>query len=50
VTLRAGGKVAVVNRGPTAVDDRADLKLDGSAGEVLQAAVASLEADDDRSR
>jgi NAD-dependent deacetylase len=50
VTLRAGGKVAVVNRGPTAVDNRADLKLDGSAGEVLQAAVASLEADDDRSR
>jgi NAD-dependent deacetylase len=50
VTLRARGKVAVVNRGPTAVDDRADLKLDGSAGEVLQAAVASLEADDDRSR
>jgi len=50
VTLRAGGKVAVVNRGPTAVDSRADLKLDGSAGEVLQAAVASLEADDDRSR
>jgi NAD-dependent deacetylase len=33
VTLRAGGKVAVVNRGPTAVDGRADLKLDGGAGE-----------------
>jgi NAD-dependent deacetylase len=50
VTLRAGGKVAVVNRGPTPVDGRAHLKLDGSAGEVLQAAVASLEADDDRTR
>jgi NAD-dependent deacetylase len=50
VTLRAGGKVAVVNRGPTAIDDRADLKLDGAAGEVLGATVASLEADDDRSR
>ena len=50
VTQQAGGKVAVVNRGSTAVDDRADLKLDGSAGEVLQAVVASLEADDDRSR
>jgi NAD-dependent deacetylase len=50
VTLRAGGKVAVVNRGPTAIDDRAHLKLDASAGELLQAAVASLEADDDRSR
>lgn len=50
VTQRAGGKVAVVNHGPTAVDGRADLKLDGSAGEVLQGVVASLEADDDRSR
>lgn len=50
LTLRAGGKVAVVNRGPTAVDGRAALRIDGSAGEVLQAAVASLEADDDRSR
>jgi NAD-dependent deacetylase len=43
VTLRAGGRVAVVNRGPTPIDDRADLTLDGSAGEVLQATVASLE-------
>jgi NAD-dependent deacetylase len=44
VTLRGGGKVAVVNRGPTAIDGRAELKLDGSAGEVLQATLASLEA------
>jgi NAD-dependent deacetylase len=44
VTLRAGGKVVVVNRGPTAVDDRADLKLDGSAVEVLEAALAALPA------
>jgi len=43
VTLRAGGKVAVVNRGPTAIDARADLKLDAAAGEVLEATVASLE-------
>jgi NAD-dependent deacetylase len=43
VTLRAGGKVAVVNRGPTAVDHRADLKLDGGAGEVLGATLAALD-------
>jgi NAD-dependent deacetylase len=44
VTRRAGGKVAIVNRGPTAVDERADLKLDGAAGKILQAVLASLEA------
>jgi NAD-dependent deacetylase len=44
VTLRAGGKVAVVNKGPTHVDDRAALTLDASAGEVLEAAVATLAA------
>lgn len=43
-TLRAGGKVAVVNKGPTHVDERAALKLDASAGEVLEAAVATLAA------
>ena len=42
VTLGAGGKVAVVNKGPTQVDDRAALKLDASAGEVLEAVVATL--------
>jgi NAD-dependent deacetylase len=45
VTLRAGGKVAVVNKGPTHVDDRVALKLDASAGEVLEAAVATLAAE-----
>ena len=45
ITLRAGGKVAVVNKGPTPVDDRAALKLDASAGEVLDAAVATLAAE-----
>jgi NAD-dependent deacetylase len=40
-TLVAGGRVAVVNKGPTPYDDRA-LKLDGSAGEVLQAVVREL--------
>jgi NAD-dependent deacetylase len=34
-TLTAGGALAIVNRGPTAYDDRADLKVDGSAGETL---------------
>jgi NAD-dependent protein deacetylase/lipoamidase len=43
VTLRAGGKVIVVNRGPTAIDGRAELKVDGSAGEVLQATIAVLD-------
>ncbi len=34
-TLEAGGRLAIVNRGPTAYDDRADVRIDGSAGEVL---------------
>jgi NAD-dependent deacetylase len=34
-TLRDGGALAIVNRGPTAMDSRATLKLDGSAGEIL---------------
>ena len=34
-TLRAGGALAIVNRGPTAMDAKATLKLDGSAGEIL---------------
>jgi len=34
-TLAGGGEVAIVNRGPTALDARATLKVDGSAGEVL---------------
>jgi NAD-dependent deacetylase len=45
VALRAGGKVAVVNDGPTSVDDRAALKIAGKAGEVLNGVVARL-ADD----
>jgi NAD-dependent deacetylase len=43
VTLEAGGSVAVVNRGPTAVDRGATLRIDGTAGEVLAATVAALE-------
>jgi NAD-dependent deacetylase len=34
-TLQAGGVVAIVNRGETAFDGQATLKIDGSAGEVL---------------
>ncbi len=41
-TLSAGGELAIVNRGPTPYDDRASLRVDGSAGEVLPAVVAAL--------
>ena len=34
-TLAAGGALAIVNRGPTAFDDRAQLRIDGAAGEIL---------------
>jgi NAD-dependent deacetylase len=34
-TLRSGGSLAIVNRGPTGLDQRAELKIDGSAGETL---------------
>ncbi|HEU5213447.1 MAG TPA: NAD-dependent deacylase [Gaiellaceae bacterium] len=34
-TLRAGGQVAIVNRGPTAFDGRAAIRIEGSAGEML---------------
>jgi NAD-dependent deacetylase len=42
-TLTRGGEVAIVNLGPTAFDGRASLKVDGKAGEVLQALVEQLE-------
>jgi NAD-dependent deacetylase len=42
VTLRAGGKVAIINEGPTSVDARATLRLAGRAGEALAATVAAL--------
>jgi len=41
-TLAAGGKLAIVNRGPTPYDADAVVKLDGSAGELLPAVVAAL--------
>jgi NAD-dependent deacetylase len=34
--------VAIVNRGPTALDDRAALKIDGGAGETLERLLAAL--------
>ena len=45
LTLRAGGKVAVVNEGPTSIDSQAALKLGGRAGEVLSETVARLDRD-----
>jgi NAD-dependent deacetylase len=41
-TLAAGGELAIVNRGPTALDARASLRIDDSAGEVLPAVVEAL--------
>jgi NAD-dependent deacetylase len=41
-TLGTGGEVAIVNRGPTAFDSQASLKVDGSAGEVLPQLVGEL--------
>ena len=41
-TLAAGGRVAVVNRTPTWVDDAAELVVRESAGEVLGAVAESL--------
>jgi NAD-dependent deacetylase len=35
-------RLAIVNRGPTALDDEADLRLEGSAGEILTAVVDAL--------
>jgi NAD-dependent deacetylase len=41
-TVQAGGEVAIVNRGPTAFDARARVKIDGGAGETLTALVGEL--------
>lgn len=40
-TLRTGGSLAIVNRGATGHDERAELKIDGSAGETLNAVLAA---------
>jgi NAD-dependent deacetylase len=39
-TKRRGGAVAIVNRGPTAFDDDADLRIEGGAGDTLGAVLA----------
>jgi NAD-dependent deacetylase len=41
-TLHRGGSLAIVNRGPTELDDRAELKVDASAGETLREVVTVL--------
>ena len=41
-TLTHGGALAIVNRGETPYDDRAELKIDGSAGEVLAAVLDAV--------
>jgi NAD-dependent deacetylase len=41
-TLTAGGHVAIVNKGPTPYDGRADLKLEENAGMVLGAVAGEL--------
>jgi NAD-dependent deacetylase len=44
-TRAAGGVVAIVNKGPTSFDDRAAVKIEGSAGETLAALVERLAVD-----
>ena len=41
-TVRAGGALAIVNRGATPLDGHATLAIDGSAGEILGAVLEAL--------
>jgi NAD-dependent deacetylase len=41
-TVRAGGDVAIVNRGETAFDAQATLRIDGTAGDVLPQVAEAL--------
>jgi NAD-dependent deacetylase len=41
-TLQAGGRLAILNRGSTPYDRRADLKIDASAAETLAAVADRL--------
>ena len=41
-TLRAGGSLAIVNLGPTALDDRAALKIEAPAGDTFRDIVALI--------
>ena len=43
-TVRGGGQVAIVNRGPTTFDDQAVVKIDKGAGETLAALVEALQS------
>ena len=52
-TLSSGGTLAIVNRGPTPWDSRAELVIDAGAGETLRAlatVLAIVEADPPRRR
>ena len=49
-TKEAGGAVAIVNRGPTVFDRRADVRLEGGAGEILTAVLNVLEPSADNQR
>ena len=42
-TLRTGGTLAIVNRGPTALDAEAELRLEGNAATLLREILAELE-------
>ena len=42
-TIGAGGAVAIVNRGPTALDELAELGSKGAAGEILGRVVEELD-------
>ncbi len=46
-TLSSGGAVAIVNRDPTPLDAHAELRLGGSAGEILRAVAERLTAQAD---
>lgn len=42
ITLRHGGRIAIVTRGPTPYDRRAAVRLDGDVEQELEALVAAL--------
>ena len=43
-TLDAGGRLAIVNLGPTALDRRATLRVEARAGEALRSVAEELGA------
>jgi NAD-dependent deacetylase len=42
-TIGAGGELAIVNRGPTALDAKASIRIEDAAGEVLPAVAEALQ-------